>query len=110
MPNTVSIRRGDTRTLTITITDANGAAFDLSGYTMYLTAKKDPTDDDADAIFKKTATIAVPASGVGSVALTSVDTAQDIGAYYYDVEITDGSNKYTPVYDRLNILEDVTKS
>lgn len=110
MANTISIRRGDTRTITITVTDENGAAFDLSGYTMLLTAKVDPTQDDNDAIFQKTATIAAPATGIGVVELTGTDTNQNISSYYYDVQISDGSNVNTVVYDRLNILNDVTKS
>lgn len=109
------ITRGDTVKFNVTVKDSAGVLFDLTGYTMTMTAKTEEHLDDAtdgDAIFQATAVISAPATGVGAFTLTPTMTDQVTGTYFYDIQISDGSdNVYTIVKaTELEIRADVTRS
>lgn len=71
MANDFTINRGDTTTISIVVQDENGAPYDLTGATLYLSAKTDvaaaeyvfATDSETGSI-----TITPPASGGAAVA------------------------------------------
>ena len=107
--NSISIYKGDSLDLPVTITDQNGDAYDLTGYVMKMTIKKNK-QDTADAIDTKTATIATPSSGSGTFAFTSSDNDIDNGIYYYDVEIENAStgDVKTVISDRFTVTQDLT--
>ncbi len=114
MSNTLRIFRGDTRLITIPVTlKSTGAVFDLSGYSVTLTVKKNLSMDDTDAIIqKKLASVSSPELGVISIQLTKSDTNKDPGNYKYDVEIenTTTGDVQTVVCDDFVIVADVSRN
>lgn len=111
MANEISVYRGDTATITVTITDADGI-FDLTGYTVKLTVKDADVDTDANAIIGPiTATVSSPATGVGVFALSKTNTDVTAGKYIYDVQINDGSTDVkTVTKSTFTVVQDVTKA
>ena len=106
----ITMYRGDTDTITVTVTDSEGAAFDLTDYTMRFTVKDKSTDPDSSAKIGPTdATIASPLTGVGIIAVSVTDSDLKAKSYVYDVQITDTTHNYTIVKDNFVITEDVTK-
>ena len=112
MANELSVYRGDTASITVTIVDSDGAAFDLTGYTTKLTVKNSADDNDAHAVIGPiTATVATPASGIGIFALSITDTDVVVKEYVYDVQINDGStDKKTVTKRTFTVTQDVTKA
>lgn len=102
--NDLSITKGDTSKLTISVKDSDGVVFDLDGYTMTFTAKKNP---ESEVAITSTAVISDASSGVGVITLLPTDTKIDSGEYRYDVEITNGgSDTYTVVKNSLLTITD----
>ena len=89
---TVRIVRGTNRTIKILVQDVNGAPFDITGATGYLTVKL-RKDDDSNTFQKVTSTPAqgsIPngTDGVIEFYLVAADTADlDPDAYVYDVQV-----------------------
>jgi len=108
--NALEIYRGDKATVSITITDSDGTAFDLTNYTLRLTVKANARDTNADAIIGPiSGSITVAANGTATFPFTTNDTDVNSKEYVYDVEIVNGSATYTVVKSTLKIIEDVTK-
>lgn len=92
MVNEIKIFRADTESVVVTVTDESGNPFDLTGYTITLTVKKNHGDSDADAIMQQVGSSTNPTSGVGQVDLTYNQTDVPPGKYYYDIQINDGTS------------------
>ena len=105
--NNITIFRRDYKTLTVTVTDDQGNAFDLTGYTARFTAKKHP-QDIAQAISTITGVIASPVTGGIEFVLTSNDTNLNPGSYWFDVEISKPNDVQTVCYGKLEIIQDIT--
>lgn len=106
----VIIRRDD-HTLTVTFEDSNGDAINITGYTVFFTAKTNENDADADAVISKTVTTHTnPTSGVTAITLSDTDTNIDPGIYLYDLQIKDGSGNITSA-DRgtFEVVQDITQ-
>lgn len=99
MGNDIEIVRKTTLNLRATITRSDtGAAYDLTGFTMSMTVKKNVTDTDTNAIITtQNATIASPTSGIGVFTIAAGSTNIPGGEYWYDIRITDGTNQYVVV-------------
>ena len=102
----ITMTRGDTRTLTLTLTNAEGDAYDLTGADVWFQAGDLVAKSLGDGI-----TVSSPATGVASILISSADTedAPDCRmAYPYNVqlELADGST-VTPVRGLLVIVPDV---
>ncbi len=112
MTNELSIYRGDTETFNLTVTDEEGADFNLTGYEIKFTVKKYDTDTDADAIIGPiTGTIVSAAAGTVTIALTAVNTSVTIGTYDYDIQIYNSSTGaiHTIVKSIIIVSNDITK-
>ncbi len=107
---TIDMVRNDNRTFTLTFTDANGAAIDITGYTCFFTVKAAMADLDAAAKISKTwTTHSDPTNGITTFALVPADTTALSGMYYFDIQVKDLSSKiYTPMIGYFNVIEDVT--
>ncbi len=107
---TVDMIRNDNRTFTLTFTDENGAAIDITGFTCFFTVKENMSDSDDDAKIKQTwSSHSDPTNGESQFSLIPADTASLSGMYYFDVQIKDLSSKiYTTMIGYFNIVEDVT--
>lgn len=84
---------GDDYEFTFNLVDSNGAAVNLTGAAITMTAKKFVTD--VSAIFTKSATVATPATlGRFTVTLTNTDVAGPAAIYgYYTIQMTLASKK-----------------
>jgi ribosomal protein S11 len=76
------IKQGEAKTVTFTVTDADGGAVDLSAATMFLGVKKDKSEtaytfSHEDADFDKSQA----ASGIVAVELSAADTNQPEATY-----------------------------
>lgn len=109
--------RGDKRTWTITVTQA-GDKFDLTGSTIWFTAKKKYADADSAAIIARSTTnggivLTDPTKGVAEVTTLTTETSGLTGnnrtILVYDVQLKDANGRITTVaYGDLIVKPDVT--
>jgi len=101
---------GTTRGFTLTVTDADDDAVDISGDTMTLRIKRRKGDLDTDALVSKAAS-SMLATGVASFSLTPSDLAVQPGAYWMDVEwVTNAGAIYIAHEQEIKILTRVSDS
>lgn len=110
MDNGIVIYRGDSTELEVSVTDSDGAAFDMTNYICTLSCKKELSDTTntfqvADAAIDKTEA----AAGKIRIPISKDNTNITPGHYFYDVEIKYLGNVYTVLRDSLNVLKDVTE-
>lgn len=99
------IVRGDTSTLTIGFTNLEGT---ISA--MAFSCKKHATDETY--IFQKTLGSGITANQDGTyiIRIAPADTSsQELGGYYYDVQITVGSDIFTILKGRLTLGYEITR-
>ncbi len=110
----IEIKRGTTYPLTVTFLDANGDAIDLTGATVYFTAKLVESDiivDDSSAVITKDVTTHLDAAGspsatlgITTITLTSADTTINPGNYFYDITVKYATGVVnTPIEGKLKI-------
>lgn len=103
--------RGDTKPLTIVVDDETaGRPANLTGCTVKLTVdyRSNPTDAST-VVIQLTGSIPVPTYGEVSFDFTD-EQADNVGMYYYDIEITSGDGKRnTIVKGVFEFLQDITK-
>lgn len=91
--STLKVFRGDDKSFKVTITE-DGAAKDITGWTVFFTAKKKLSDTDAEAIIQKDITSHTDAAnGITHIILDQDDTDQAIGTYKCDIQVLDDSSK-----------------
>jgi len=94
----ITINRGNTFSGTVTVTNADGTAKDITGYTLFFTVKKNSNSDivtDSDAIISKTVTShSDPTGGITTISLTSTDTTINPGTYFYDIKFKDSTGTW----------------
>lgn len=105
--NDLSLIRGDSSELSLTLTDNAGDPYDLTDATVIMTV-----DDLFEKSIGSGITVDDPTSGVAAITVDPADTedAPDARcAYRYDVQVTlsDGSIK-TPVRGLFVVIPDVT--
>jgi len=101
--------RGDSGRLDVTVTQSDGAAYDLTGCTLFLTVKNSLTDADSAAVIRKEVTAHdAPLAGESHFDLATTDNAT-AGTRFYDVQLKDGSNKIFTLFGGVwRVLADVT--
>ena len=110
------IYRGDTVNIDLNIKDSNGTAIDITGYTIFFTAKTNDNDSDGDALIKEDVTTHLDpdgadgaSSGKSRITLSSTQTAIAVGNHYYDIQMKDASDNITTITaDRFNVKQDIT--
>jgi len=105
--NQLTMTRGDTRTFTVTMTDAVGAPFDLTDADVAFSVEDLFSKSVGDGIV-----VADPETGVAVITVNPADTegVEDRRrSYRYDVQLTlaDGSVK-TPLRGQFVVTPDVT--
>lgn len=112
--------RGDSRTLVLTFTNADGTAFDLTGCSVFFTVKPktDPsitaevaiTDDSTALITSSVTSIPNPTLGIADITLTPTQTTIAPGDYYYDIQLVDSGGAVTSsIFDTITFLPDITR-
>lgn len=102
---------GEDRSYTITITDGDGIAINITGYTIWFTVKADPEDTDVNALIQKEITShTTPASGITTITLTNDDTNIALGNHFYDIQMMDSSSLITTlVAGRVRVKRRITQ-
>jgi hypothetical protein len=101
--------RGDSGRLDVTVKQANGTAYNLTGATLFLTVKNALTDADSAAVIRKEVTSHDNAAGgISHFAIASGDNAT-AGTRYYDVQLKDSTNAIYTLFGGIwKVLGDVT--
>jgi hypothetical protein len=101
--------RGDSGRLDVSVKDADGTAYNLTGATLFLTVKSALTDADSAAVIRKEVTShSNAAGGLSHFDLLTTDNAT-AGTRYYDVQLKDSTNKIYTLFGGLwKVLSDVT--
>jgi len=104
----LTIDQGATFSSDVTVKDANGNAFDLTGYTAAAKLAKGFSSTRTRTDF--TTTIAADAtSGVVTLSLTATQTAAlDAERYVYDLEITSGATVTRVIEGIISVRPQVT--
>jgi len=102
------LEQGSDFNTSITLTDVNGDAYDLTGFAAKSQVKKSYYSSNTTANF--VITISQPLTGVIALSLGSANTANiAAGRYVYDVVIKNSSNNITRVLEGIvNVLPQVT--
>ena len=85
----ITLKQGEAKTLTLTVTDKDGAAVDLTDCTLFLAAKSHKTE--AEYVFSKEHSdfdLSQAAQGIVSVFLTGTDTNQVPGPYVGELKVS----------------------
>jgi len=109
----LEIIRGDTTDITVTITDENGSAVDITGATVYFTIKSKISDDDSNSLIQKEITNHTdPINGKTTISLSATETAEfPPDNYVWDLQIKFPDGTVTSAkYDKLVVLPDVTRT
>lgn len=86
----IELYKGDTARISLEFKNDDGAVLNLSGVSIYFTAKRNYSDPDSDAIISITETgHDVPQSGLSHVFLTTGNTNQCPGEYYAGFQLKD---------------------
>lgn len=101
--------RGDSGRLDVTVKDADGTAYDLTGATLFLTVKTALAVADSSATIRKEVTSHDDAAeGESHFDLLTTDNAT-AGTYYYDVQLKTSDSKIYTLFGGLwKVLADVT--
>lgn len=110
----ITIKRGTTYPITFENTTSTGAPIDLTGATVYFTAKTAESDTDAtdtNATISKDVTVHVDedgnpsaTEGITTIALDPTDTTVNPGTYFYDITVKYANGVVnTPIEGKLKI-------
>lgn len=114
----LSMTRGDSATITVTVVGGDGTPVDLTGKTLRFTAKQHAADAQAAAVMAKVTGAGIThqaqvgaTRGLADVTITPADTVTVAAypvAFVYDVQLTDGADTYTTETGSLTVRPDVT--
>jgi hypothetical protein len=101
--------RGDSGRLDVTVKQADGTAYDLTGATLFLTVKNALTDADGAAVIRKEVTSHDNAAGgISHFDLLTTDNAT-AATRFYDVQLKTSDSKIYTLFGGLwKVLSDVT--
>jgi hypothetical protein len=86
----LTIQKGNLYSATLTVTDTAGLPYDLTGITVFFTAKKknDNTDNDALAVISEKITVHTdPTNGITTLELDTTQTDVALGCYKCDFRL-----------------------
>jgi len=91
-------KRGDTKSINLTLTDSDGAVLPITGFTFTLSVTNLKEPESADYVFQSTGTITDGPNGKVSFPI-SVGDSDNTGDFYYDVEMVDGASEISTVLE-----------
>lgn len=93
---TINLPRGSSLTIPLKFTDPNGVPVDITGQTIYFTAKKcaDDVVDDSSAVLKYDISVHTNAAlGESAIVILAADCVNiDIDTFNYDIVLGDGTS------------------
>jgi hypothetical protein len=106
----LDIKRGDSKSYTLTFRDEEGSVIDITGWTVFFTVKDKIDDTDETAVLKKTITSHTdPTNGKTKIELSSTDTNL-VGNYIYDIQIKKDTNEINTILEgNITFAKDVTR-
>lgn len=111
---TIEIIKRDTQVWTVKFTDENGSPIDLTGATVWFTAKKYnklSIDNDINKVIQKVITTHTnPTAWITTIELSSTDTDIAAGEYWYDIQLTNAWSVQSIKKWILQVIQDVTVS
>ena len=111
----IKIIRGDDSSINTTFKNSDGTAFNITGYTVLFTVKKECDIDvvdttDTKALIKKTVTShSSPTTGQTIIPLTSADTNQLPGIYYWDLQLVKSGIVSSTQRGEFEVTTDITR-
>ncbi len=104
----IKITRKDTMIYVLYFKD-DGIAKDITGWTVYFTAKEKMDDPDTSAVISKEITSHTnPTIGKTQIDLESTDTDLPVGSYYYSIDVlTDEDQEKVIISGRMTITKRV---
>jgi hypothetical protein len=100
--------QGDDYVATVTVSNADGSATDLSGFAVKSQIRRGVADVDADVVAEFTVTIQSPEI---LLALTHAQTTPLSGNYVWDLQLTDASGTVTTIMaGQVIVTQEVTRS
>ena len=104
----LSITRGDTETVVVTMTDSGGQAIDITGRTYRAQIRTTKDSSTIDASFA--CTVSNAAEGEVTCTILPATTATlSVGIHYWDFEETNAGVVSTILAGSVNVLADVTR-
>jgi len=99
--------RGDTKDLVLKLTQ-NKQVFDLTGFSAVLGVNSEENPIEDNCAFK---TIASVDAAAGTLTFPfSVEDADRVGDFYYDIQMTDGAGKISTIRKgKVVFVQDITK-
>lgn len=109
----ICVTRGDSPVIPVEIRDSVGAIVDITGYSFILTVDPSPEpSNNTNNLFQKTIP-AIPdgSSGITQFQLTTTDTDQTPGVFFYDIQMTTTAPSIRTILSgEFEIKQDVTKT
>ena len=88
MVETITLKQGEAKLLTLTVTDGSGAAVNLNGCTLFLAVKRPKGEDYVFSKNHGDFNLSQAEQGVVSVFLGDTDTSQTPGPYVGELKVT----------------------
>lgn len=107
----LTIKKNDSWSRTLYFEDEDGNDLDITGWTVFFTAKANINDADSAAKISKTiTTFTSPTTGEVELELTTTDTNQVVGNYFFDIQIKTNLNEIITVLEGIiTITQDITQ-
>lgn len=105
--------RGDSRSVEITVFDSEGNAVDVASYTgatLTVNSLLNPPDISTQLFESTGDTVTDGINGVITFPITTTDTDQTPGTYFYDIELIDADGEVdTIIKSKFVIKQDISK-
>ncbi len=107
---TLTRKRGDTKSIGMTLKDSDGAVIDVTGYTFSLSVNSDEEPlNTANELFTSVGTIVDGPNGKISFPV-SVSDADNVGEFFYDAQLIDtATEKLTFLRGSFLMTQDIGK-
>lgn len=103
----LELYKGSTKTYEIQF-KKDGLTTDITGWTVYFTAKENAKDLDSAAKIKVTATLSDATNGIALIVLSTINTNQTAGNYYYSIDYKDADDNVGILFQgKLRILNPI---
>lgn len=110
MQKNFSMTRGDSSAYTLTFTQSNGSAYNITGWTITFTLKTSYDLPDSQKTFQKIVSVHTdPTHGISTLSLAPADTQLLPSRNYdYDIVVNTGTDTYTILKGKFDLQYDVT--